>query len=108
MVMEKNPIIVFVTASSREEAERIAKALLEDKLIACANIIGSVHSIFWWQDEIDTAQEYLIIMKTRNDLFERVCERVKALHSYQIPEVIATPIVNGLKQYIKWLNESLE
>ncbi|MBS7659731.1 MAG: divalent-cation tolerance protein CutA [Candidatus Bathyarchaeia archaeon] len=106
--MEKNPIVVFVTASSKEEAERIAKVLLEDKLIACANIIGPVHSMFWWLDSIDNAQEYLIIMKTRKDLFERICEKVKALHSYQIPEVIATPIIDGLKQYMKWLDESLK
>ncbi|MEM2025791.1 MAG: divalent-cation tolerance protein CutA [Desulfurococcaceae archaeon] len=106
--MEKNPIVVFVTASSKEEAERIAKVLLEDKLIACANIIGPVHSMFWWLDSIDNAQEYLIIMKTRKDLFERICEKVKALHSYQIPEVIASPIIDGLKQYMKWLDESLK
>lgn len=106
--MEKNTIIVFVTASNKEEAERIAKVLLENKLIACANIIGPVHSMFWWLGNIDTAQEYLIIMKTRRDLFERICEKVKALHSYQIPEVIATPIIDGLKQYMKWLDESLE
>lgn len=106
--MEKNTIIVFVTASNKEEAERIAKVLLENKLIACANIIGPVHSMFWWLGNIDAAQEYLIIMKTRRDLFERICEKVKALHSYQIPEVIATPIIDGLKQYMKWLDESLE
>ncbi|MEM2609485.1 MAG: divalent-cation tolerance protein CutA [Candidatus Bathyarchaeia archaeon] len=105
--MENQYIIVLVTAPSKDEAEKIAKTLLEERLIACANIIGPVHSLFWWQGKIDKAQEHLIIMKTRKDLFEKICERVKALHSYQIPEIIALPITEGLKDYLKWLDESL-
>jgi len=101
-------IIVLVTTSSREEAEKIAKTLLEERLVACANIIGPVHSLFWWQGKIDTAQEHLILMKTRKDLFSKLSERVKALHSYQIPEIIAVPIVKGFKPYMEWLEDSLK
>ena len=101
-------IIVLVTTPSREEAEKIAQTLLEERLIACANILGPAHSLFWWQGKIDTAQEHLILMKTRKDLFSKVSERVKVLHSYQTPEIIATPIVEGLKPYLEWLNKSLQ
>jgi periplasmic divalent cation tolerance protein len=101
-------IIVLVTTSSREEAEKIAKTLLEERLVACANIIGPVHSLFWWHDKIDKAQEHLILMKTRKDLFNKLSERVKALHSYQVPEIIAMPIVKGFKPYMEWLEGSLK
>ena len=100
-------ITVLVTTSSREEAEKIAKILLEERLVACANIIGPMHSLFWWQGKIDIAQEHLILMKTRKDLFGKVSERVKTLHSYQVPEIIATPIIEGSKDYLKWLDENL-
>ncbi len=100
-------IIVLVTTSSKQEAEKIIQSLLEEKLIACANIIGPVHSLFWWQGKIDTAQEHLILMKTRKDLFDKLSERVKALHSYEVPEIIALPIVEGTKDYLEWLNKSL-
>ncbi|MEM3566552.1 MAG: divalent-cation tolerance protein CutA [Candidatus Bathyarchaeia archaeon] len=105
--MKNAYIIVLVTASSKDEAEKIAKTLLEERLIACANIIGPVHSLFWWQGKIDTAQEHLILMKTRKDLFDKLSERVKALHSYQIPEIIALSIMEGLKDYLGWLDKSL-
>ncbi|MEM0008077.1 MAG: divalent-cation tolerance protein CutA [Candidatus Bathyarchaeia archaeon] len=106
--LDNNHIIVLTTTSSREEAEKIAHALLAERLIACANIIGPIHSLFWWQDKIDTAQEYLILMKTRKDLFNKLAEKVKALHSYQVPEIIALPIVEGFKPYMEWLNSSLQ
>jgi periplasmic divalent cation tolerance protein len=107
--MQQKPshIIVLTTTPSREEAEKIAKILLEEKLIACANIIGPAYSLFWWQGKIDTAQEHLILMKTRRDLFGKVSERVKTLHSYQVPEIIATRIIEGSKDYLKWLDEGL-
>jgi periplasmic divalent cation tolerance protein len=106
--MEKTPIVVLVTASSKEEAEKIVRRLLKERLIACANIIGPVQSLFWWQGKIDEAQEHLILMKTRKDLFSKLSEKVKALHSYQIPEIIAVPIVEGFKPYMEWLESSLK
>jgi len=105
--MENSYLVVLTTTSSWDEAEKIAKTLLEERLVACANIIGPVHSLFWWQGKINTAQEHLILMKTRSDLFGKVSERVKTLHSYQVPEIIATPIIEGSKEYLKWLDESL-
>ncbi|MGB9854521.1 MAG: divalent-cation tolerance protein CutA [Candidatus Bathyarchaeales archaeon] len=107
MSTEKTSIVVLVTTTSSEEAEKIVKHLLEEKLIACANIIGPAHSLFWWQGKIDEAKEYLILMKTRKDLFEKLCERVKALHSYEVPEIIALPIIGGFKAYLEWLESCL-
>lgn len=100
-------ILVMVTTASREEAEKIARQLLDEKLIACANIIGPVHSLFWWAGKVEKAEEHMLIMKSRLDLFERLSEKVKALHSYEVPEIIALPIIKGSKSYLEWLNNSL-
>ncbi len=99
--------LIMVTASSREEAEKIATTLLERKLIACANILGPVSSRFWWQGKIDSAEEYMIFMKTKRELFDQVADNVKQLHSYEVPEIIALPIVEGAKPYLEWINSSL-
>ena len=100
-------ILIMVTASSREEAEKIATTLLERKLIACANILGPVSSRFWWQGKIDSAEEYMIFMKTKRELFDQVADNVKQLHSYEVPEIIALPIVEGAKPYLEWINSNL-
>ncbi|MEM3730373.1 MAG: divalent-cation tolerance protein CutA [Candidatus Bathyarchaeia archaeon] len=106
--MESKHILVIVAAANKAEAEKIAQALLNERLIACANIISGVHSLFRWQGKIESTEESVILMKTRKDLFSKISERVKALHSYQVPEIIATPIVEGFDAYLKWLDESLK
>ena len=100
-------IIIIVTTASREEAETIVQRLLEARLIACANIIGPVSSHFHWSGKIEKAEEYLIIMKSRQDLFEKLSEAVKALHSYEVPEILALPVVEGSKAYMDWLDSCL-
>ena len=99
--------LIMVTASSKEEAEKIATTLLERKLIACANILGPVSSRFWWQGKIDLAEEYMIFMKTKRELFDQVADSVKQLHSYEVPEIIALPIVEGAKPYLEWISSNL-
>lgn len=99
-------IIVFITAGSKEEAQKIAKGLLENKLAACVNIIENIGSHFWWQGKIDNAQEALLIIKTRKTLFNKLVNKVKSLHSYDVPEIIALPIIAGNKQYLDWLSDS--
>jgi len=99
--------LIMVTASSREEAEKIATTLLERRLIACANILGPVSSRFWWQGKIDSVEEYIIFMKTKRELFDQVADNVKQLHSYEVPEIIALSIVEGSKPYLEWINSSL-
>ncbi|MEM2971816.1 MAG: divalent-cation tolerance protein CutA [Candidatus Bathyarchaeia archaeon] len=105
--MTYSHIIVMVTTVNREEAEKIVHCLLNEKLIACANIFGPVSSFFWWVGKIERAEEYLLLMKSHIDLFEKLCEKVKALHSYEVPEIIALPIVKGYKAYMEWLDSSL-
>jgi periplasmic divalent cation tolerance protein len=99
-------IIILVTTASREEAETIVQRLLEGRLIACANITG-VSSRFRWSGKMEKAEEYLILMKSRQDLFEKLSETVKALHSYEVPEILALPVVEGSKAYMDWLDSCL-
>lgn len=100
-------IVVFVTAKDKQEAQKIARRLVEDKLIACANIVDGVKSVFWWQGKTDEADETLLIMKSEKRLFKKIAAAVKALHSYDLPEVIALPIIEGSADYLKWMKESL-
>jgi periplasmic divalent cation tolerance protein len=105
--LQNTYVIVMVTTSSKKEAEKIAQRLLDERLIACANIMGPVSSLFRWSGKMDKAEEYLIIMKSRKDLFEKLAETVKALHSYEVPEILALPIVAVSKAYLDWLGSCL-
>jgi periplasmic divalent cation tolerance protein len=100
-------IVVFVTTASKHEAEEIVQHLLGDKLIACGNIIGPVTSFFRWSGKVDRAEEYVALMKTRRDLFQRLSEVVKILHSYEVPEIVAIPVMEGSKDYLDWLETCL-
>jgi periplasmic divalent cation tolerance protein len=99
--------MVYVTCASKAEAEKIAQTLLSERLIACANILGPVSSHFHWKEKIDSAEEFLMIMKSRVDLFAALEQRVKGLHSYEVPEVLAVPVVEGSKGYFDWMNKVL-
>lgn len=105
--MKGEHILVIVTTANKTEAEKIARALLNERLIACANIIGPAHSLYWWQGKIESAEEHITLMKTRKNLFNKLSEKVKTLHSYQIPEIIAIPIIEGFEPYMKWVDNSL-
>ena len=99
--------VVFVTAGSRPEARRIARALLERRLVACANIVSGVESHYWWEGKVDHAREWLLVMKTRRNRFRAVELAVKQLHSYQVPEIIALPLTAGQADYLRWIDASL-
>ncbi len=99
---------MFVTAKDVPQAQKIADALVLDKLIACANIIPGVQSIFSWQGKVDKGKEVLLILKTKKILFKKVAARVKALHSYQTPEIIALPIIDGSRDYLQWIDASVQ
>jgi len=103
-----NYIVIFVTAKDRQEAEKITQALLDERLIACGNIVNPVTSFFHWVGKIEKAEECLIVMKSRADLFLQVAERVKGLHSYEVPEVLALPIVDASKAYLDWMSVVLK
>lgn len=100
-------IIILVTAGSEPEAEKIARALVEERLAACVNILSPVRSIYRWEGKIQDDREWLLVIKTQSTHFAAIETRVKTLHSYQVPEVIALPIVTGSEKYLGWLvNES--
>jgi periplasmic divalent cation tolerance protein len=101
-------ILVLMTASSEDEARKIAQLLLEKHLIACANILGPVESRFWWREKIEVAKEYYVLMKSDEKLFKKLSETIKKMHSYDVPEILAVPIVKGWQQYFRWLKASLK
>ena len=105
--MKTQYIVVLVTAKDKKEAIKIAQGLLEAKLIACANIIGGIQSLFWWQGKIDSSKEVLLVLKTKKTLFKKVSVKVRSLHSYQTPEIIALPFVNGSEDYLRWVSSSV-
>ncbi len=102
----KDEIVVLVTVSKEDEAVSIARALVEAKLAACANIISNVRSIYAWQGKIEDDSELLMVIKTRRSIFSDLAAKVTELHSYDVPEIIALPIVDGSPEYLKWLNAS--
>ncbi len=106
--MTTDYVIVLVTTPSKQEAKKIAQHLLSEKLIACANIIGPVTSFFRWAGKDERAEEHLLLIKTRADLFDKLTEAVKTMHSYEVPEILAMPIVAGSGAYLDWLRSSLE
>jgi len=98
-------VVVLITCPDREMAERIARALLEERLAACVNITGPLSSLFWWEGRIDRAEEFLLLVKMRFNLLEKLVARVRELHPYEVPEVVALPIVGGSEDYLAWLGE---
>jgi periplasmic divalent cation tolerance protein len=100
-------IVILVTAGSEAEAESIAKALVEEQLAACVNILSPMRSIYRWQGKVADDREWLLVIKTQAERFAAVAAKVKAVHSYQVPEVIALPIVAGAEGYLRWLRESV-
>jgi len=99
-------IIVFVTCANSKQADKISQALIKAKLAACVNLINPINSLFWWQGKVDSCKETLLIIKTKRSLFSRLEKLIKSLHSYEVPEIIALPIVKGSKKYLDWINDS--
>ncbi len=99
-------VAVFITAGAAEEAERIARALVEERLAGCVNVVGPVRSIYRWQGAVEDAAEYLLVAKARVADVEALERRARALHSYDIPEVIAVPLCAGSAAYLAWLADA--
>ena len=99
-------IVVIVTASNEEEAAKIGKALVDERLAACANIVPKIRSIYRWEGKVQDDPEALMLIKTTEDMFEALTARVKELHSYSVPEIIALPIGAGASDYLSWIEES--
>lgn len=100
--------IVLSTAGSKEEARKIAQALVDRRLAACVNVVGPIHSIYRWKAAVESASEHLLIIKTRAETFPRVRDAIRELHSYEVPECIMLSIEAGSEDYLEWIEESLK
>ena len=100
--------VLFITTANAEEAQRISSMLLNRKKAACVNIVPKVSSLFWWQDKLDSAQESLLIVKTKTSLLNEIVTLVREIHSYDIPEIIALPIVGGNQDYLDWIDKEVK
>ena len=98
-------IVVLITTGSEEEALNISRALVEERLIACANIVPKIRSVFRWEGKIEDEVESLILCKSQDSRMEEICKKVKELHSYDVPEVISLPIISGGGDYLGWVRE---
>jgi periplasmic divalent cation tolerance protein len=101
-------IVVFITTGNIKEAEKISDKLIKDKLAACANMIPKMKSVFSWKGKIEEANEQLLIVKTKLLLFRRLVKAVKKLHSYEVPEIIALPIIEGNEAYLNWIKGTVK
>jgi periplasmic divalent cation tolerance protein len=104
----KEFIVIFVTCSSSQEAEKIGNFLVENRLAACVNVIPEVKSIFFWKGKISQEKEVLLIAKSRMDLFDSIQKEIKRLHSYEIPEIIALPVEAGSEEYLEWIRQETQ
>ena len=101
-------IVVFITTATIEEAQRIANILVSRRKAACVNIVPQVHSRFWWQGKIDSVDEALLVVKTKAARLDEIIGLVTENHSYEVPEIIALPIVGGNPDYLQWLDDEME
>ena len=104
--MHRN-IQVTTTTETKTDAQKIANAAIKNRLAACAQIIGPIASTFWWQGEIETAEEWLCVLKSHSDLYDKLENLILETHPYDTPEVLTTPVTGGSERYLSWLNENL-
>jgi periplasmic divalent cation tolerance protein len=100
-------IVVLTTCESEEQARTLARHLVEHRLAACVNILPGARSVYRWKDKIEDTPEFVLIVKSRRDVFAKLREAIAHLHSYEIPEVIALPVVDGSEAYLGWLDREL-
>jgi len=103
----KSYLQVTTTTETKEQAQTIAQHLVETKLAVCVQITGPITSIYRWKGKLENAQEWLCLIKTRDDLYNKVEAAIKSKHPYETPEIIAVPIVKGSKEYLSWLDDEL-
>ena len=103
-----NALEVHITVPDREKAALIARALVNERLAACVNIVGGVRSIYRWEGQVEEEDEVLCLVKTRPELLKAVCARVTALHSHDVPEILAFEVADGSAAYLEWLQAATE
>ncbi|HON11480.1 MAG TPA: divalent-cation tolerance protein CutA [Chitinispirillaceae bacterium] len=101
-------ILVYITTKDKQQARLIGKTLVEERLAACVNIIDGMQSIYWWEGAINEDNEAILIAKTRNSLLEKLTDRVKSLHTYTCPCIVAIPISGGNTDYLGWIKETTD
>lgn len=104
---EAEHLVALVTAGSEQEARLIAQTLVRGMLAACVNIVPGITSVYHWQHQVQEDQEWLLVVKTRQDVLEELIRQVQKLHSYDLPEIIALPLVGGSEDYIRWLDRGV-
>jgi periplasmic divalent cation tolerance protein len=100
-------IQVLTTTETKSDAQAIARAVVQKRLAGCVQIIGPITSTYWWQGEIETAEEWLCVIKSRRELYERLEEAIREVHPYDVPEILAVPVIAGSKDYLRWLDSEL-
>lgn len=101
-------IQLFTTTEKKDDAEIIAREAVEKRLAACAQVVGPIKSTYWWREEIEHAEEWLCIMKSRSDLYDELEKAIKSIHPYEVPEIVALPIVSGSRSYLDWLDQEVK
>lgn len=96
---------VYVTAGSMDEAKKIGKALISKRLVACVNILDNMHSLYWWEDDIQDDREVILIAKTKESVVPELIDKVKSMHSYDCPCIVSFPILDGNKAFLEWIAE---
>jgi len=98
---------VLTTIDDERRAEEIAKTLVERRLAACVQVIGPITSTYWWKNRVEGSREWILIIKSREELYDELEKMIRRLHSYEVPEIIAIPITRGSREYLKWIDEEL-
>jgi len=101
-------LIVFVTSPNYKEAEKLARGIISERLAACVNIIDNITSIYWWKNNVEKDKEVLLIIKTHMRVFKKLVEYIKRNHSYEVPEIIAMPIIAGYADYLEWIMKEVK
>jgi periplasmic divalent cation tolerance protein len=107
MKKKRVPVLITTTTATREDARKIASRLVEERLAACVQIVEPITSVYTWQGTIEEEQEILLLIKSTQDLVAPIADLLDRIHPYEVPELIATPIVDGSTAYLSWLGESL-
>lgn len=105
--MAEEYIEVRTTIDKKDVAVKIARMLVERRLASCVQILGPIESIYWWRDKIDTTEEWLLTIKTKKDVYFELEDAIKNNHPYEVPEIIATQIVDGNSDYLKWISDEV-
>jgi len=105
--MAEDYIVVYITVPNEDIGLKLSRGLVEARLAACVNLLGDLRSVYWWRGNIEEAKEKLLVVKSRRDKFEELVRFVKMNHPYEVPEIIAIPIISGNSEYMRWIDEAV-